>query len=85
MDRNKYIIQKIFKAAYYAASKEHLERLYNIYYQGMDTVIQDPNNIEANWNLEKVDSIGRIMSNEGVHLKEFRYAIDKIKDERKLA
>lgn len=54
MERNKETILKIMGAAYKRGESDSLtEAMYNIFYNGLDCIIKNPNDIPGNWNFGK--------------------------------
>lgn len=77
MNTNSFLIKEVLRAAYNGASDKHIDMLFNIFYNGMETAIKNPEDIEGNWCLVDVN---KYKYNE----KEFRSGI-VVLEERKLA
>lgn len=54
MERNKPILLNLFKAAYPYLGDDGLERAYKLFYEGMETAVKDPMDVEANWRLNGI-------------------------------
>jgi len=53
MERNKDLIMQVLCATYQYKDTVDIERLYRIFYEGMETVIANPEDIEGNWQLDR--------------------------------
>src|ERR1035437_3322527 len=53
MLKNKSILYSIYQAAYGTMTDPQLDKLFSVFYNGMETVIETPNDIEKNWCLGK--------------------------------
>lgn len=52
MQKNKTLFLQIFKAAYPSYSEKSSEVIYNMFYDGMESVVKDPTDITNNWLLD---------------------------------
>lgn len=78
MERNKKIILSIIKTAYpvHSYGPESYKKVYDIFFQGMDSVISDPTDVVKNWQLE--GQVGYIQ------FKEWRNSLKSILEGTKL-
>lgn len=51
LKRNKETFIKMFQSCYGIAEENQLEGIFNIFMNGLDVIIKNPNDIEGNWNL----------------------------------
>src|ERR1035437_507092 len=100
MQKNKSILYSIYQAAYGTMTDPQMDKLFSVFYNGMETVIETPNDIEKNWCLGKdwyvnADRIGDRLTggrqterwtNHGESKdKNYSKGIKALEEERKLA
>lgn len=51
LERNKTVLLKLIKASYGYVGDTGLEKLYGVFFNGLETAVKDPNDIVGNWNL----------------------------------
>lgn len=63
LDRNKAVFIKIIEAAYNHLNKQGAEAVFNMFKNGMESVVKDPSDIEGNWDLtDKVNGASKWIS-----------------------
>jgi hypothetical protein len=80
MDRNKDIFLNLLQCVY-PFKKEHIDMLYEVFYNGIDKYLKNPEDVEANWLLDSNSWLGHGESPD----KNCAKGILVVQDKRKLA